>query len=65
MTNDFTLDVLLNCKNRLQSLLKTATYQDEIAFYNDCLKQTLKDIDNIDKYGTISGENSSNSDIFE
>lgn len=49
MSNQYTLDVLINCKNRLESLLKTAKYQDEVTFYTDCLNQTLKDIENISK----------------
>ena len=54
MSNQYTLSVLINCKNRLESLLKTAKYQDEIDFYIDCLNQTIKDIDNIGKNEAIS-----------
>lgn len=55
MVNSYTIDVLINTKNRLESLLKLAKYQDEVTFYTECLNQTLKDIDNIGKNEHISG----------
>jgi hypothetical protein len=47
--NQYTLDALLYQRDRLLLLIKQATYSDQLEFYQDCLDDVNKDIENINK----------------
>lgn len=63
MNNVYTLNTLRYQPARLMELILTAKYPDEVRFYENCLAEVNKDIDNIVKNEAISSKNSDNSCI--
>lgn len=56
----YSLDVLHMQKAKLQALIGQAKYDDQIKFYNQCLAEVLKDIENIGN----TTQNNANNDRF-
>lgn len=65
MNNVYTLNTLRYQPARLMELILTAKYPDEVRFYENCLAEVNKDIDNIVKNEAISSKNSDNSCISQ